>query len=233
MRDQSQFEASTTPSVPSASTEPSELEQDSLEQEAPLTTEAVSTGRPDEDFEAGVLAQLDSLYRTAMRLTNNRQEAEDLVQETMLKAFRFSHLYQRGTNLRAWLFRILNTSAINRYRKQATHPTPASLPEGEDFYLYNQIRDLSGQELSQAAEDEVLEKYLDEDVYKALNDLPPNFRMAVVLADIEGLSYKEIAEALQIPIGTVMSRISRARRQLQKSLWQYAKERGYVSSKAS
>ncbi len=182
-----------------------------------------------EDFEAGVIAQLDSLYRTALRLTRNQQEAEDLVQETMLKAFRFSKSYQPGTNLRAWLFRILNTSAINRYRKQATHPTPASLPDGEEFYLYNRIRDLSGQELTTAAEDEVLSKYLDEDVYKALNDLPINFRMPVILADIEGLSYKEIAEALQIPIGTVMSRISRARRQLQHSLWNYAKERGYVT----
>ncbi len=183
---------------------------------------------PSEDFEAGVLAQLDSLYRTALRLTNNPQEAEDLVQETMLKAFRFSNTYQRGTNLRAWLFRILNTSAINRYRKQATHPTTTTLPEGEDFYLYNRIKDLSGQELSLGAEEEVLSKYLDEDVYNALNNLPPNFRMAIILADIEGLSYKEIAEALQIPIGTVMSRISRARRQLQHSLWQYAKDRGYV-----
>jgi RNA polymerase sigma-70 factor (ECF subfamily) len=185
-----------------------------------------------EDFEAGVLAQLDSLYRTALRMTNNTQEAEDLVQETMLKAFRFAHTYQPGTNLRAWLFRILNTSAINRYRKQATHPTPASLPEGEDFYLYNRIRDLSGQELTQGADEEVLSQYLDEDVYQALNSLPPNFRMAVILADIEGLSYKEIADALQIPIGTVMSRISRARRQLQKSLWQYAQERGYIRNKA-
>jgi RNA polymerase sigma-70 factor (ECF subfamily) len=161
-------------------------------------------------------------------MTNNPQEAEDLVQETMLKAFRFADSYQRGTNLRAWLFRILNTSAINRYRKQATHPTTTSLPEGEDFYLYNRIRDLSGQELSEGAEEQVLSKYLDEDVYKALSELPPNFRMPILLADIEGLSYKEIAEALQIPIGTVMSRISRGRRQLQRSLWQYAKERGYV-----
>lgn len=181
-----------------------------------------------EDFEAGVLAQLDSLYRTALRMTNNPQEAEDLVQETMLKAFRFSNTYHRGTNLRAWLFRILNTSAINRYRKQASHPTTTSLPEGEDFYLYNRIKDLSGQELTLGAEDEVLSKYLDEDVYKALSDLPPNFRMAIILADIEGMAYKEIAETLQIPIGTVMSRISRARRQLQHSLWQYAKEKGYV-----
>lgn len=186
-----------------------------------------------EDFEAGVLAQLDSLYRTARRMTSNQQEAEDLVQETMLKAFRFANQYQRGTNLRAWLFRILNTSAINRYRKQATHPTPTSLPEGEDFYLYNRIKDLSGQELNAGAEEEVLSHYLDEDVYTALQNLPPNFRMAVILADIEGLSYKEIAESLQIPIGTVMSRISRARRQLQQSLWEYAKERGYVKAKAS
>lgn len=186
--------------------------------------------RPTEDFEAGVLAQLDSLYRTALRLTRNQQEAEDLVQETMLKAFRFAHTYQRGTNLRAWLFRILNTSAINRYRKQATHPTTTPLPEGEEFYLYNRIRDMSGQELSEGAEEEVMSKYLDEDVYQALNNLPINFRMPIILADIEGLSYKEIAEALQIPIGTVMSRISRARRQLQQSLWQYAKDRGYVTA---
>jgi RNA polymerase sigma-70 factor, ECF subfamily len=198
--------------------------------EQPTAPVNESTGKvPPEDFEAGVLAQLDSLYRTALRMTNNPQEAEDLVQETMLKAFRFADSYQLGTNLRAWLFRILNTSAINRYRKQATHPQTTSLPEGEEFYLYNRVRDFNGQELSTAAEDEVLSKYLDEDVYKALQDLPPNFRMAVVLADIEGLSYKEIAEALQIPIGTVMSRISRARRQLQKSLWQYAQDRGYLT----
>jgi RNA polymerase sigma-70 factor (ECF subfamily) len=182
-----------------------------------------------EDFEAGVLAQLDSLYRTALRLTRNQQEAEDLVQETMLKAFRFASTYQRGTNLRAWLFRILNTSAINRYRKQATHPATTPLPEGEEFYLYNRIRDINGQELSTGAEEEVLSQYLDEDVYNALRDLPLNFRMPVILADIEGLSYKEIAQALNIPIGTVMSRISRARRHLQRSLWNYARNQGYVA----
>src|SRR5437588_4418312 len=204
---------------------PSEQEQEQ-QQEA-------SENTPSEDFEAGVLAQLDSLYRTARRMTSSQQEAEDLVQETMLKAFRFAHTYQPGTNLRAWLFRILNTSAINRYRKQASHPTTSSLPEGEDFYLYNRIKDLTGQELNVGAEEEVLSHYLDEDVYNALNELPPNFRMAVILADIEGLSYKEIAEALNIPIGTVMSRISRARRQLQRSLWKYAKDKGYVKAQAS
>jgi len=209
------------------------LRQDSSTQEQDRDENTAISNTSNEDFEAGVLAQLDSLYRTALRMTNNTQEAEDLVQETMLKAFRFAHTYQPGTNLRAWLFRILNTSAINRYRKQATHPTPASLPEGEDFYLYNRIRDLSGQELTQGADEEVLNQYLDEDVYQALNNLPPNFRMAVILADIEGLSYKEIADVLQIPIGTVMSRISRARRQLQKSLWQYAQQQGYVKREAS
>jgi len=201
----------------------------SQEPKLPATPDSEATGNAiSEEFEAGVLAQLDSLYRTALRLTHNQQEAEDLVQETMLKAFRFARTFQPGTNLRAWLFRILNTSAINRYRKQATHPVTTPLPEGEDFYLYNRIRDMSGQELSTGAEEEVLSKYLDEDVYKALNDLPLNFRMPVILADIEGMSYKEIAEALQIPIGTVMSRISRGRRQLQQSLWQYAKDRGYI-----
>jgi RNA polymerase sigma-70 factor (ECF subfamily) len=205
--------------------EPNEQQAANEQQASPTPPTSQATT---EDFEAGVLAQLDSLYRTARRMTSNQQEAEDLVQETMLKAFRFAHTYQRGTNLRAWLFRILNTSAINRYRKQASHPTTTTLPEGEDFYLYNRIKDLSGQELSEGAEEQVLSQYLDEDVYNALNDLPPNFRMAVVLADIEGLSYKEIAEALNIPIGTVMSRISRARRQLQRSLWQYAKDRGYT-----
>lgn len=198
----------------------------------PITStggESVTSREATEDFEAGVLAQLDSLYRTALRLTHNQQEAEDLVQETMLKAFRFANTYQRGTNLRAWLFRILNTSAINRYRKQATHPVTTPLPEGEEFYLYNRIRDINGQELSTGAEEEVLSHYLDEDVYQALSDLPLNFRMPIILADIEGLSYKEIAQALNIPIGTVMSRISRARRHLQRSLWNYAKNRGYVS----
>src|SRR5437870_2878553 len=203
-------------------------EQPNSEREQITQPETNDQNVPPEDFEAGVLNQLDSLYRTALRLTNNQQEAEDLVQETMLKAFRFANTYQRGTNLRAWLFRILNTSAINRYRKQATHPQATSLPEGEEFYLYNRIRDFNGQELSAGAEEEVLSRYLDEDVYKALNELPPNFRMAVILADIEGMSYKEIADVLQIPIGTVMSRISRARRQLQKSLWQYAQANGYL-----
>ncbi len=206
----------------------------SEEPKLPAATDSEATGNGiTEDFEAGVLAQLDSLYRTALRLTHNQQEAEDLVQETMLKAFRFANSYQRGTNLRAWLFRILNTSAINRYRKQATHPTTTPLPEGEEFYLYNRIRDMSGQELSTGAEEEVLSKYLDEEIYKALNDLPFNFRMPIILADIEGMSYKEIAQILQIPIGTVMSRISRARRQLQQSLWQYAKDKGYLPVQAT
>lgn len=206
------------------------MSEESRSPSTDIDTAAETTVQPvTEDFAQGVIDQLDSLYRTALRLTRNTQEAEDLVQETMLKAFRFSSQYKSGTNLRAWLFRILNTSAINRYRKQATHPNPASLPEGEEFYLYNRIRDLSGRELTTAAEDEVLSHYLDEDVYRALSELPINFRMPVILADIEGMTYKEIAEALQIPIGTVMSRISRARRQLQQSLWNYAKEQGYIT----
>ncbi|HEY4383241.1 MAG TPA: sigma factor, partial [Ktedonobacteraceae bacterium] len=155
MPEQSSFEYASTPPVITKQTQGEDIAQEiGLEEEQHAANSPSSAAEsPKEDFEAGVLAQLDSLYRTALRLTNNPQEAEDLVQETMLKAFRFAHTYQAGTNLRAWLFRILNTSAINRYRRLGSHPTPASLPEGEEFYLYNQIRDLSGQELSQGAED--------------------------------------------------------------------------------
>src|SRR6266699_2552323 len=128
-------------------------EQPNSEREQITQAETNEQNVPPEDFEAGVLNQLDSLYRTARRMTSNQQEAEDLVQETMLKAFRFANTYQRGTNLRAWLFRILNTSAINRYRKQASHPTSTSLPDGEDFCLYSPIKDLTGQELGIGAEE--------------------------------------------------------------------------------
>src|SRR5260370_27967331 len=155
-----QSEQSELNNTPVSSSTPAEPEH-SQNETSPLSS---STNVPEEDFEAGVIEHLDSLYRTALRMTNNPQEAEDLVQETMLKAFRFFHTYQPGTNLRAWLFRILNTSAINRYRKQAAHPTPVALPEGEEFYLYNHIRDLSGQELSQGAEEEVISQYLAENV---------------------------------------------------------------------
>src|SRR5579859_6924848 len=126
MAEQSNFEQAPVSTAPDQKA-PMSATVEQEQSNAPSTTEA--TTAPTEDFEAGVLVHLDSLYRTALRMTNNPQEAEDLVQETMLKAFRFSNTYQRGTNLRAWLFRILNTSAINRYRKQATQPTAVALPE--------------------------------------------------------------------------------------------------------
>ena len=199
-------------------------EQPNSEREQITQPETNDQNVPPEDFEAGVLNKLDSLYRTARRMTSNQQEAEDLVQETMLKAFRFANTYQRGTNLRAWLFRILNTSAINRYRKQASHPTPTSLPEGEDFYLYNRIKDLTGQELSIGAEDEVLSQYLDEDVYKALKafaDTKPN---------LSGEDKKLFDETMRDYRRAGLALPPEKRKEVEDLRKQLAKERGYVRS---
>ncbi|HEU5376483.1 MAG TPA: sigma-70 family RNA polymerase sigma factor [Ktedonobacteraceae bacterium] len=184
-----------------------------------------------EDFEAEVLAQRESLYRTALRMTHHPEEAEDLVQETLFRAFRFAHTYQPGSNVRAWLFRILHNLAINQYRKQATQPAIASLPEEEECFQFPGIKDLGGRTLTGAAEEEVLSMYLGEDVAEALAKLPLHARRIVLLA-VEGLSYKEIAEVLQIPLGTVMSRLSRARRHLQHELRSYAQQEGYVKETA-
>jgi RNA polymerase sigma-70 factor, ECF subfamily len=176
-------------------------------------------------FERDVLPLLPNLYGAALRLTRNPQDAEDLVQEAYLRAFRGFGSFQEGTNLRAWMYRILTNTFINSYRKRQRQPVTVSDDDIEDWYLYDKLGE-SGVEAS--AESEVLEKIPDEDVQKALEDLPENFRMAVILADVEGFSYKEIAEILDIPIGTVMSRLHRGRKALQKALWDTVRERGIV-----
>jgi RNA polymerase sigma-70 factor (ECF subfamily) len=179
-----------------------------------------------ERFERDVLPLLPSLYGAALRLTRNPQDADDLVQETYLRAFRGFGGFQEGTNLRAWMYRILTNTFINSYRKKQREPVTVPDGEVEDWYLYDKLG-ASGVEAS--AESEVLERIPDEDVQRALEDLPENFRMAVLLADVEGFSYKEIAEILGIPIGTVMSRLHRGRKALQKALWQTVRERGLVT----
>jgi RNA polymerase sigma-70 factor (ECF subfamily) len=176
-------------------------------------------------FERDVLPLIPNLYGAALRLTRNPQDAEDLVQETYLRAYRGFTSFQEGTNLRAWMYRILTNTFINSYRKKQRQPVTVSDEDIEDWYLYDKLGE-SGVEAS--AESEVLEKIPDEDVQKALEDLPENFRMAVLLADVEGFSYKEIAEILEIPIGTVMSRLHRGRKALQKALWETVRERGIV-----
>jgi RNA polymerase sigma-70 factor (ECF subfamily) len=177
-------------------------------------------------FERDVLPLLPNLYGAALRLTRNPSDAEDLLQETYLRAFRGFAGFQEGTNLRAWMYRILTNTFINTYRKRQREPVTVADDELEDWYLYDRLGE-SGVEAS--AESEVLERIPDEDVQRALEGLPENFRMAVLLADVEGFSYKEIAEILDIPIGTVMSRLHRGRKALQKALWDTVRERGLVT----
>jgi RNA polymerase sigma-70 factor (ECF subfamily) len=164
------------------------------------------------------LTHLDALYRTALRLTRNPQDAEDLVQETYLRALRALDQFQEGTNLRAWIFKILTNSFINQYRRNARAPRRESIDNVEDFYLYQHLIDSGVQPATTEPEREVLERLVDEDIIRALEDLPVPFRQVVLLADVEGFSYKEIADILDIKIGTVMSRLHRGRRRLQQAL---------------
>lgn len=178
-------------------------------------------------FEEEALSHLDSLYRTALRLTRNAQDAEDLVQETYLKVFRFADRFEQGTNLRAWMFKILTNSFLNRYRKASQEPKRASLDETEETYIYNRLlATTQSMALSPSAEEAALAQIIDVDVKRALDDLPEEFRMAVLLRDVEGFSYREIAEVTGVPLGTVMSRLSRGRKLLQRSLWEYAQGPG-------
>jgi RNA polymerase sigma-70 factor, ECF subfamily len=177
-----------------------------------------------ERFERDVLPLLPNLYSAALRLTRNPSDAEDLVQETYLRAYRGFGGFEKGTNLRAWMYRILTNTFINAYRKKQREPVTVSDDDVEDWYLYDRL----GGSTEASAEASVLERLPDEDVQRALEALPEQFRMAVWLADVEGFSYKEIAEILNVPIGTVMSRLHRGRKSLQKALWETVRERGLV-----
>ena len=179
-----------------------------------------------ERFEREVLPLLPNLYSAALRMTCNPADAEDLVQETYLRAYRGFSGFEEGTNLRAWMYRILTNTFINSYRKKQREPVTVQEDDLDEWYLYDKLGE-SGVEPS--AEAEVIRSMPDEDVQRALEALPEGFRLAVLLADVEGFSYKEIAEILGIPIGTVMSRLHRGRRALEKALWERVRERGLVS----
>jgi RNA polymerase sigma-70 factor, ECF subfamily len=179
-----------------------------------------------ERFERDVVPLLSGMYSSALRMTRNPADAEDLVQETFLRAYRGFAGFQEGTNLKAWLYRILTNTFINTYRKKQREPKTVPDENVEDWYLYDR---LAAQSSEASAETTVLERMPDEDVKAALDALPEAFRMAVLLADVEGFSYKEIADILDIPIGTVMSRLHRGRRALEKALWQKTRERGLVT----
>jgi RNA polymerase sigma-70 factor, ECF subfamily len=180
------------------------------------------------NFERDAMQYTRQLYSAAMRMTRNPSDAEDLVQETFLKAYRAYHTFEEGTNLKAWLYRILTNTYINKYRKDSRRPSEVDLGSVEDLYLYRNIGSEESAEAARTTEDLVLEGLVESDIKKAVEDLPENFRLPVLLADLEGFSYKEIAEILDIPIGTVMSRLHRGRKAMQKSLWDYAMKRGLV-----
>lgn len=163
------------------------------------------------------------LYSAALRMTRNSADAEDLVQETYLKAYRSFGSFETGTNLRAWLFRILTNTFINTYRAKQRRPIESDLGDIEDLYMYRRLPSLG---TTRSAEDQLFDLFTDDEVKEALESLPENFRIPVLLADVEGFSYKEIAEMLDVPIGTVMSRLHRGRKGMQKRLWDYAEARG-------
>jgi RNA polymerase sigma-70 factor, ECF subfamily len=182
-------------------------------------------------FETEALSFLDALYRTGLRMTRSEAEAEDLVQETYIRAFRFRHQFTPGTNLKAWLFRILTNTFINQYRRKAARPDTTELDDVEESILYRHMRDVSPGSASPNPEAELIDNTLSSEVKDALEALPEKFRTTLLL-DVEGFSYKEIAEVLDIPIGTVMSRLHRGRKFLQKRLYDVARDRGIVAARA-
>ena len=185
------------------------------------------------DFERDAMQYAPQLYSAALRMTRNAADAEDVVQETFLKAYRAYHTFQEGTNLKAWLYRILTNTYINRYRKKVRRPTEVDFGEVEDLYLYKRLGSGEAGSASRSAEEEVLESFVEADVKAAVEDLPEHFRLPVLLADVEGFSYKEIAEIMDVPIGTVMSRLHRGRKALEKALWSFAEQRGFTGEQVA
>ncbi|MGH9075969.1 MAG: sigma-70 family RNA polymerase sigma factor [Acidimicrobiales bacterium] len=181
------------------------------------------------DFVDQAMQYMASLYTAALRMTRNPAEAEDLVQETYLKAYRAFGSFQEGTNIKAWLYKILTNTFINSYRSRKRRPEQAELDDVEDLYLYRRLGGLEAVAAGRSAEEEVMDHFTEGDVKAAVEALPEQFRLAVLLADVEGFSYKEIADILDIPIGTVMSRLHRGRKALQKALHSFAVQRGLTA----
>ncbi|MDG1409545.1 MAG: sigma-70 family RNA polymerase sigma factor [Acidimicrobiales bacterium] len=168
---------------------------------------------------------MSGLYSAALRMTRNPADAEDLVQETYLKAYRAYERFEAGTNLKAWMYRILTNSYINAYRKKQRRPDESDIDDVEDLYIYRRIGGLTGSTLGRSAEDELMDLFGEAEVKDAVEGLAEHYRLPVLLADVEGFAYKEIAEILGVPIGTVMSRLHRGRKQLQKRLYDFAEAR--------
>lgn len=176
-------------------------------------------------FELEALPHTDLLYNYALRMTGNPEDARDLVQETYLKAYRFWDKYEQGTNIRAWLFRILKNSYINRYRKASREPDTVEYDEAQNFY--ESVRAQTAGPSN--PQESLFRNLLDDDVAKAISGLPDDFRTVVILSDIEGLTYEEIAEFVDVPLGTVRSRLHRGRKLLRAQLLEYARNRGFAT----
>lgn len=199
-------------------------------------TDAKSEQAKKKEFEDLFLPLLDNLYSIALRMTRNDKDAEDLVQESYLKAFRFFHRFERGTNARAWILTILTNTFRTRYRKKKQEPDMVDYDAVENFCMADEmVKEITAADKSEARGAEivtsVLKDYVSDDVIEALESVPEQFRIAVLLSDVEGFSYQEISEILGISVGTVKSRIFRGRKILQKQLWDFAKQRGILKDK--
>jgi RNA polymerase sigma-70 factor (ECF subfamily) len=183
-------------------------------------------------FADDVMPYAKQLYAHALRMTRNPSDAEDVLQEAYLKAFRAYDTFTAGTNLRAWLYRIVTNTYINRYRSVQRRPDEIGSEDLEDFYLYKRIGDADTPSSARSAEQAVLDSFVHDDVIAAIEGLDERFCQPVLLADVEGFAYKEIAEIMDVPIGTVMSRLHRGRKQLQQRLWKVARDHGIVEKDA-
>jgi RNA polymerase sigma-70 factor, ECF subfamily len=184
----------------------------------------------DKRFEELAMPYLDGLYNAALRMTREQKDAEDLVQDTYMKAFRFFSSFEEGTNFKAWIYKILTNTYINRYKKKKREPQSISVEDTPDFYLYDKIINVEGPE-STSPEQDFMQRFIPEDIIKAVDALPDDFRTTFMLSDMESFSYEEIARMMNCSLGTVKSRLFRARRMLQKALWDYASREGIAKGK--
>lgn len=206
--------------------DPDVQDDTALDDEAAVGEDLATLSQRHRDFEQEALPHMDALYNFALRMTNDPDEADDLLQETYLKAYRFFDKFEKGTNCKAWLFRIMKNSFINMYRKTSKEPDKVDYNDVEEFYHMIRAESSDPNDL----EAKLFSNLLDDDVSRALEELPEEFRTVVILCDIEGFTYEEIADFVECPIGTVRSRLHRGRKMLRARLFEYARSRGYITA---